>query len=210
MGKILNIVAEGWSIVLHPMLMPMYGILLFFHATPFNQIPISKTYTIIGIIGTIVLTWFIPVILLLCMRRMGEITSIHMHNNNERTKPYIYTLVCYGFWAYFMFSIMKFPTIIFIIIVGAIAALTIVTIINHWWKISAHLTGIGGLLGGVCSFSMYYATLSLPLIEIILALSLFLIYARIYTKAHTPMQVVCGFLLGLFCTFVPTLFIVYA
>jgi membrane-associated phospholipid phosphatase len=36
-----------------------------------------------------------------------------------------------------------------------------------------------------------------------------LMYARLYLNAHTPMQVVCGFLLGLTTTFLPIL-IIYA
>jgi hypothetical protein len=61
--------------------------------------------------------------------------------------PYIYTLICYGFWAYFMHGTVRLPLFMVVGALGAIAALAAVTVINHWWKISAHLTGIGGLLG---------------------------------------------------------------
>ena len=44
----------------------------------------------------------------------------------------------------------------------------------------------------------------------ILILALLLMYARIYLNAHTPSQVVCGFLLGLIGTFTPTLILTYA
>ena len=102
------------------------------------------------------------------------------------------------------------PKCIVWIAVGAIAALLAVAIINRWWKISAHLTGIGGLLGGICSFSLCYVTLPIGLIITVLLLSLLLMYARLYLQAHTPMQVVCGYLLGLVCTFLPSLIITYA
>ncbi|MBQ9144760.1 MAG: phosphatase PAP2 family protein, partial [Paludibacteraceae bacterium] len=128
----------------------------------------------------------------------------------QRTTPYIYTLICYGFWAYFVRVTLQLPLFLFWVIIGAMIALLAVTIINHWWKISAHLTGIGGLLGGICSFALNYATLPLILIIIILVLSLLLMYARLYLNAHTPMQVVCGFLLGLLCTFIPTLIVTNA
>ena len=89
-------------------------------------------------------------------------------------------------------------------------ALLAVTIINHWWKISAHLTGIGGLLGGICSFALSYSVLPFWLIIIVLLVALILMYARLYLDAHTPMQVVCGFILGLLSTFIPTLIMTYA
>ena len=148
--------------------------------------------------------------LLLFMRWRGYIGSLHIENPKQRTTPYIYTLICYGFWAYFVHGVVRLPVFMLVVVIGAIGALAAVTMINHWWKISAHLTGIGGLLGGVCSFAMNYSTLPLGLIIGLLVVSLLLMYARLYLDAHTPMQVVCGFLLGLLATFAPNLIMTYA
>jgi membrane-associated phospholipid phosphatase len=93
---------------------------------------------------------------------------------------------------------------------GASISLLSVTIINHWWKISAHLTGIGGLLGGICSYGICYSTLPFYPILIVLILALLLMYSRIHLRAHTPMQVVCGFLLGLLFTCIPNMILYHA
>ena len=192
------------------MLMPLYGMLLFFTSTQ-TLLPLLPTaYIVIGIVGTMVLTLVIPIILLLYMWRKGYIDSLHMHDSKQRTTPYIYTLICYCFWAYFLHATLQLPIFMLLVAIGAIVALLIVTIINHWWKISAHLTGIGGLLGGICSFALNYSILPIYLIIIVLLLSLLLMYARLYLNAHTPLQVVCGFLLGLTCTSIPTLILTYA
>ncbi len=192
------------------MLMPLYGMLLFFTSTQ-TLLPLLPTaYIVIGIVGTMVLTLLIPIILLLYMWRKGYIDSLHMHDSKQRTTPYIYTLICYCFWAYFLHATLQLPIFMLLVAIGAIVALLIVTIINHWWKISAHLTGIGGLLGGICSFALNYSILPIYLIIIVLLLSLLLMYARLYLNAHTPLQVVCGFLLGLISTSIPTLILTYA
>ena len=102
------------------------------------------------------------------------------------------------------------PFVWLIVAIGASLALLAVTIINHWWKISAHLTALGGLLGGICSISLYYNVLPSSLIIGILIVSLLLMYARLYLNAHTPLQVVCGYILGIVCTFTPNLIIYYA
>lgn len=210
MSKLLHILSQACSIVLYPMLMPLYGMLLFFTSTQ-TLLPLLPTaYIVIGIVGTMVLTLLIPVILLLYMWRKGYIDSLHMHDSKQRTTPYIYTLICYCFWAYFLHATLQLPIFMLLVAIGAIVALLIVTIINHWWKISAHLTGIGGLLGGICSFALNYSILPIYLIIIALLLSLLLMYARLYLNAHTPLQVVCGFLLGLICTSIPTLILTYA
>ena len=85
-------------------------------------------------------------------------------------------------------------------------ALGIVAVVNKRWKISAHLTGFGGLTGGVLAF--YLAGGMMPpmwLIGALLGLALVLMYARLYLDAHKPMQVVCGWLLGIAMTFVPNM-----
>jgi membrane-associated phospholipid phosphatase len=105
---------------------------------------------------------------------------------------------------------MQLPVFLLLVVIGAMVALLAVTVINHWWKISAHLTGIGGLLGGICSFALSYSMLPMALIIIVLVLSLLLMYARLYLNAHTPLQVIGGYLLGLICTFIPTLIMTYA
>lgn len=210
MSKLLYILSQACSIVLYPMLMPLYGMLLFFTSTQ-TLLPLLPTaYIVIGIVGTMVLTLLIPIILLLYMWRKGYIDSLHMHDSKQRTTPYIYTLICYCFWAYFLHATLQLPIFMLLVAIGAIVALLIVTIINHWWKISAHLTGIGGLLGGICSFALNYSILPIYLIIIVLLLSLLLMYARLYLNAHTPLQVVCGFLLGLISTSIPTLILTYA
>lgn len=171
---------------------------------------IPTIYWVICLISTTILTLIIPVCLLLFLRYKGYIDSLYIDNPKQRTTPYIYTLICYAFWAYFIHAIMHMPLFLLLVVIGAILALATVTIINHWWKISAHLTAIGGLLGGVCSFALNYATLPLLIIITLLLIALLLMYARLYLNAHTPMQVVCGFLLGLIFTFIPTLILVYA
>lgn len=210
MHKTLSILSQFWSILLYPMWMPLYGVILFCVAAR-KLLPIlPASYMGMCIAGTAVLTLIIPIILLLFLWRKGYIDSLHIDNAKQRTTPYIYTLICYGFWAYFVRVTVKMPTFMLLVAIGAMVALLAVTIINHWWKISAHLTGIGGLLGGIFSFALNYSTLPLMLIIIVLLLSLLLMYARLYLHAHTPMQVVCGFLLGLLCTCIPTLIMTYA
>lgn len=198
------------SLLFYPMLMPLYGMLLFGLAMKQLLPQLPSAYIGVCIAGTAVLTLIIPILLLLFMWRKGYIDSLHINDAKQRTIPYIYTLICYGFWAYFVRVTLQLPMFLLLVALGAIAALLAVIIINRRWKISAHLTGIGGLLGGICSFALNYSVLPLGLIVGVLAISLMLMYARLYLNAHTPMQVVCGFLLGLLCTFIPTFIMAYA
>ena len=183
--------------------MPTYGIVLFCMAFS-QQIPLPAAYWLVSCIGTFFMTALIPLSLMIFRRLRGEISDISISNASERTPIYVYTIICYAFWSYFLYKVIHAP-FVSLIGVGATIALAVVLFINTRWKISAHLTGLGGLLGGILAY-VYNYTLPLPMvtISIILGIALALMFARLYLNAHTSLQVVTGFLLGIIMTFTPT------
>lgn len=206
MNKLLHIVSTGLSILFYPLFMPFYGMLLYFFATHKTSI-FLPVYWIIAFTGTFFFTIFIPLCVILVQMRRKQISSIHIDNPKERTTPYIYTLCCYGFWCYFLHSILHISTAFFLSAVGATVALFLVLIINYHWKISAHLCGLGGLIGGMIAYSLSVGIFPSTLVVcLLLCAALLLMYARIYLKAHSDTQVVAGFLLGITITFFPSLF----
>lgn len=210
MERWLRILSEVYSVLLYPMLMPVYGMGLFCAGIVRITPSLPKAYLWLCMCGTIVLTVVIPVLLLLYLKHKGRISSLYLDGQDERTIPYVYTLVCYGFWAYFLRGTMGLPDLMLWVSLGAIVALGIVTVVNRWWKISAHLTGMGGLLGGICSYALYYSVLPSGLMASLLLAALVLMYARIYLGAHTALQVVCGMLVGVVSTFLPSMIMSYA
>lgn len=203
MHKALHIVSMALSGLLHPLFMPTYGIVLFCLAFS-QQVPLPPAYWLVACIGTFFMTALIPLSLMIFRRLRGEISDISISKAPERTPIYVYTIICYAFWCYFLFKVIHAP-FVSLIGVGATIALALVLFINTRWKISAHLTGLGGLFGGILAY-VYNYTLPLPMvtITIILGVALALMFARLYLNAHTSVQVVTGFLLGIIMTFTPT------
>ena len=209
-NKICTIIANAISIGLYPLFIPTYGMIMYMCMMQSYRQELPIVYVGVAIGGTLLLTALIPIALIVMLWMRKQTSSLHIADPKERTTPYIYAIVCFGFWCYFIGAILKMPFVWLIVAIGASLALLAVTIINHWWKISAHLTALGGLLGGICSISLYYNVLPSSLIIGILIVSLLLMYARLYLNAHTPLQVVCGYILGIVCTFTPNLIIYYA
>ena len=210
MQKALSILAQICSIILHPLLMPTYGIILFFMDAikVYENIPTSFQFAAIA--GTVLITLVIPAVIIFTLWKTKRIDSLHIDKAEQRTKPYAYTIVAYIFWMYFIMVILQLPMLIITISICVIMTLFAVIVINRIWKISAHLTGIGGLLGGICTYSLYAENIPYSLMFWVLMLALVLMYARLYLNAHSPLQVVGGFLLGLFCVFLPNLLLIYA
>lgn len=204
MSYFLDIAAKILSVVLYPLFIPTYGICLFCYAHSMHIAPLHWAWTLIAIPGTFILTCVLPLTSIWIMMKRGEVKDLYIDNPRERTMPYIYAALGFGFWSYLMASILHAPLFLSFIAIGATVAIGVVAVINRFWKISAHLTGLGGLVGGIVSYCVGIGVIPTWVTFCLwLGLSLLLMYARLRLNAHTPAQVCSGWLLGLCCTSFP-------
>lgn len=209
--KIADSIAKALSVILYPLFVPTYGMALFCYAYHTQVHPLSPIWTVIAIIGTFLLTCLIPLSAIWIRIKRGIIQDIQIENPEQRTVPYLYAALGFGFWAYLMISVLRAPLYIGFIALGATAAIGLITLINRRWKISAHLTGIGGLIGGLFTYCLGIGALpTVGTFCLWLSITLVIMYARLYLKAHTPSQVSVGWLLGMLCTFLPYCIYCYA
>ena len=204
MNNTLYYISRTISAVLYPMFIPTYGMLIYFLALR-SLITYPVPLIWIGVTGTLVFTCLLPLSVILVMIHRGNLTDIYIRNAKQRTMPYIYTTICYGFWAYFCSGVMHLPRFIVLTAIGSTVVLLIVLLINRTWKISAHLTALGGLFGAMMSFSLSTGISATTALIGCSVAALLLMFARVYDESHTPLQVVCGYLLGTMATFLPNL-----
>lgn len=206
MNHALSALSRAISIVLYPMFMPLYGMIWFcvgVHQT-IAHTPFAIVYWVLALGGTILFTLLVPILMLWLLIRSGRADDFDLYRSEQRTIPYIYTAICYGFWCYFLRHILHMPTPMLLVAVGATVAILVVALVNLRWKISAHMTAIGGLIGGLGSYYLMSGNMSspVPMMGLMIAAGI-LMMARLHQEAHTPLQVVCGMLLGIVCTFIP-------
>ena len=142
-------------------------------------------------------TLLIPLGIILVMRFTKVIPSLKMENHRDRVFPFSVITLLYLLTAYFFYQKDWLDyKLIFTLFVISIC-LILLTSISYFWKISAHMIGVGGLLGVVLAFGIMvqgYNLLNVVLSVIILAGVIGT--ARLYLNAHTPLQVLGGLLLG--------------
>lgn len=199
MKQVLDILARGLSAVLYPLWIPTYGVLLFC-ATVHQTMPLPPRYWLVTGGLTLLLTGLLPLSLILYQVKHGFITDIYINRREERTWAYVETAIGFGFWWYGLAFILHAPVWLNGVALGSALAILLVAIINRRWKISAHLTGMGGLLGGVMTYALSYHTLPMTVIIVLLVLILLLMYARLYLNAHTSWQVIAGLAVGMTMT----------
>lgn len=185
------------SHLFHPLLMATYGcILVFFGLTDsiyfiFTPLKVKVVITL----TVLAFTFLLPTLNLLILYKMGYVSSFKIENRKERTFPLVITAFCYFGLFYLIYDFNIWPAIKLFILGGGICILC-TAIINLWWQISAHMIGIGGVLGTLIALSIF---LQMPLFMTIsgcILLAGIIGFARLRLLAHTPAQVYSGFGFG--------------
>lgn len=152
------------------------------------------------ILNTLFFTGVLPTIPILYLIHKGKISDYFISDRRQRFVPFVITIICYLAWAGFMY-LYRLPMFIVHIAINASILIAIITIITQRWKISVHLTTMGGFVGAIFGACYHQAINPVAMLSILFVLSGALMMSRIKLKAHTPMQTVAGFLLGLVTTF---------
>jgi membrane-associated phospholipid phosphatase len=197
MKKFHNIV----SLIFQPLFMPSFGMAILISLDLFDAIPL--VWRIIAVVGTFLFTGLMPAIPILMMLRKGDVSDLFISKREQRTLPYLFSFISYAFWTLFLLRVLKLPMFMVAVGIGTTLSILFITLINLKWKISAHLSGIGGLAGGV--FGVCYRLAYNPywFLIAVLAVSALVAYSRIELKAHTPGQTLAGFSLGFVTVFIP-------
>lgn len=193
----MKIFANALSYIFHPLLMATYGCLIVFFGLT-NSIYFVFTPLRLKLVLTLTVfafTFLLPVLNLLILHKLNYVSSLKIENRKERTFPLIMTALCYFGLFYMIYDFNIWPAIK-LFVFGAGFCILCAAIINLWWQISAHMIGIGGLVGVLIAISYF---MQMP---IFLAISICFIiagcvgFARLQLKAHTPLQVYAGFVFG--------------
>ena len=201
--------AGGLSVVLYPLFTPTYLMVAFCALFSQNMLPLPSRYWWFAVGGTAFFTFLIPLVVIVVMMLQGRVSDFDVSNRKERFIPFLYGIMSFSLWCVYLESVLKVPDFMFRTAVCSVLALVACTIISRRWKISAHLASMGGVIGMVIGYLLYFGLNAPVTVCLLLLLSLLLMYARIYLEAHTPAQVVCGYLLGLVFTLTPNIILSY-
>ncbi len=144
---------------------------------------------------TFTATFLFPLLSALLLLRFKIISSLEMKSRQERKIPYLVSSIFYFAESYFLMN-TDVPVLIKVLMFGATLLVVSVLLINLFWKISAHMVGIGGLCGMMIAIS-YRLQINLHFILIAFFLIAGIVaFSRLKLNAHNPAQVYAGFLLG--------------
>ena len=207
--KIVHNLAFGYSVLLYPLFTPTYLMVAFCALFTNLMLPLPAQYWWYAVGGTVFFTFLVPLTILLVMKAQGRVSDLDVSNHHERFVPFLYGIMSFSCWCAYLDILLKVPQFMFWTAVSSVLALIACAIISKWWKISAHLASMGGVVGMSVGYLLYFSLNAPGAVYLLLLLSLLLMYARIYLGAHTPLQTVLGFLLGLVFTLTPNIILLY-
>jgi len=186
------------SVLFHPLLMATYGCLLMFFGiknTIFDYMTSTEAKFLITL-WVFLFSFLFPVLNILVLYKLKRIPSLTLSNQGDRTFPYIMTSLFYFGLFYLLNDVNIWVPVKLFVLGGGIGILT-TALINLRYKISAHMVGVGGLLGALISLSYLIKFDMTPFYILCIIIAGLVGMARLYLKEHKPAQVYSGFFLGL-------------
>jgi len=200
-GNLVRLFFKIISFVFQPLLMPTFGIFMLVNMDVFSVFSVAWKWIAIG--GTFLFTGLGPASPILIMMGRGKIKDLYISKKEERTLPYVFSLLSYVFWTYFLWQTLHFPLFLVAVGIGSTISILLIILINLKWKISAHLASVGGVVGGVFGISYRMAINPLWFFVLVLTIAALVALSRIELKAHSPEQTLAGFTIGFLAVFLP-------
>lgn len=187
------------SSIFQPLLMPVYSVALLFIYTHFRIIFAAHFWYIL--LPAIIFSFAFPALTIYALYKMRLISDLSLKRRNERFLPYFFTLISYSFMIYKYYR-MGMPLWFLFLVASPLLVIVLAMLITLRWKISAHMFGVGGLIGGSMAVA-YFVERSNPFY---MFMGMFMVAglvgtSRLLLRRHTLYQVYAGFLLGALITF---------
>ncbi len=191
-------VARITSIVFTPFSIPFLAFLVLFLFSYLRIMPILYKGIVLGIVYCF--TILTPTITIFLFRKINGFARQELSERKKRYVPILLTIISYVF-CLLMMRKLNIPWYMTGIIFVSLVISIICILVNLKWKLSEHMAGMGGIIGGLVSFSALFSYNPVVWLCLFILIAGILDSARIVLGHHTLGEVLSGFVVGLVCSF---------
>ena len=191
-------VARVTSIVFTPFSIPFLAFLVLFLFSYLRIMPILYKGIVLGIVYCF--TILTPTITIFLFRKINGFARQDLSERKKRYVPILLTIISYVF-CLLMMRKLNIPWYMTGIIFVSLVISIICILVNLKWKLSEHMAGMGGIIGGLVSFSALFSYNPVVWLCLFILIAGILGSARIVLGHHTLGEVLSGFVVGLVCSF---------
>ena len=200
----LKVIPNILSTLFHPLLIPLYTYVLLFSFTYLNIMPFQYVAFVLSIVASFTLVS--PLLFIGLYKWLNKYSLKELSTRPKRFVPYLLTLMSYITCLITMYR-MHFPHYFSGIIMGISICIVVCMFLNIYWRVSIHLAGCGMFIGGLLSYSLLFYFNPVWWLCGFILLSGIQGTARISFHQHTLLEVILGFIAGMFCGIIGILFI---
>ncbi len=187
-------VARVTSMVFTPFSIPFLSFLVLFLFSYLRIMPIQYKLIVLGIVYCF--TILTPTITIFLFRKINGFARQELSERKKRYVPILLTIISYVF-CLLMIRNLNIPWYMTGIILASLVVSVICIAVNLKWKLSEHMAGIGGVIGGLVSFSALFGYNPVAWLCLFILIAGILGSARIILGHHTLGEVLSGFTVGL-------------
>ncbi len=190
----MNFFLKSISYILHPLLMPLVGAIIYFSAAPRF---ITENIVQAKIFGVVVMTILIPIVLFFFLKSIGAITSVHLATVKQRKIPLLLQALLLIVVIKLIVDIYHHPELYFFFLGVLFSILTSIFMVLFNVKASIHMIGISAVTMFTIALSIHFGMNLILLITSLMIANGLVATSRLHYKAHTNLELILGFLIGI-------------
>jgi hypothetical protein len=179
--------------MLHPIVLPTIGVLLYFILIP-NNINSNQKLSLLGLI--FVTTYVIPLVILILFKKFKLIKSFKAESIKERKIPVAMMIVLFYLLGNTLQNIPNLRDLGLLFYATSLGLVFVYISFAFKLKVSLHLLSLGIITSFFIVLGLIYSRSFIIIIITTLFLSGLLASARLHLNAHIPKEVYLGFLFG--------------
>lgn len=189
-----------FSYIFHPIFISMYASLLYFFLNNSYYTNLEKYFALFQIA---VITIVLPILTFFVLRATGHVTSMMVANISERKIPLVIQCFLTILLLQKSITLGHFPELYFFFLGGVFTTFLALILLFFKIKASLHLLAVSSLTLFAIGLSLHNQSRDLIVIAFLVLMNGFVASSRLELKAHTPKELVIGFILGV----IPQLFL---
>ncbi|SDB58694.1 hypothetical protein SAMN03097699_2341 [Flavobacteriaceae bacterium MAR_2010_188] len=196
----INHLLRSISYILHPILMPFFGVVFYFAKSP-RFIPEELIKAKLISLG--ILTIVLPILLYSLLRTLKKVNDYNLETTQERRIPLLLNCLIILLVILRVMTVNEIPELYYFFVGILISNLVCLILAYVNFKASIHMIGAAGFFMFAVAISINFQINVNPTIAIMSVLIGAIATSRLHMKAHSGLELIVGFCIG----FIPQLIV---
>ncbi|WP_203256454.1 hypothetical protein [Hyunsoonleella ulvae] len=188
-------ILKSVSVIFHPLLMPIAGVLFYFAKTPRF---IDREVIWAKLVSLSILTIVLPILLYFLLKTLGRVNSIYLKSTKERIIPLVLNAIVILLVIQRILRPDPYIELYYFFVGVLISTLACLILAIFKFKASIHMIAISGVFMFFIALSIHFSINingTLALMSIVIGA---VATSRLHLKAHTYPELLMGIFVGIF------------